>query len=82
MDLDDNGYGVCIYTIEAYGERYSQVIFSQHLDDAERTDRVIAQKWDVTSALLCGVPSAADIEYLRGNVPLQEAGRLRANDLV
>ena len=21
MDLDDNGYGVCIYTIEAYGER-------------------------------------------------------------
>lgn len=82
MDLDDNGYGVCIYTIEAYGERYSQVIFSQHLDDAERTDRVIAQKWDVTSALLCGVPSAADIEYLRGNVPLQEAGRLRATDLV
>ncbi|MDI7047158.1 hypothetical protein QMN58_27030, partial [Escherichia coli] len=62
MDLDDNGNGVCIYTIEAYGERYSQVIFSQHLDDAERTDRVIAQKWDVTSALLCGVPSAADIE--------------------
>jgi hypothetical protein len=82
MDLDDNGYGVCIYTIEAYGERYSQVIFSQHLDDAERTDRVIAQKWDVTSALISGVPSAADIEYLRGNVPLQEAGRLRANDLV
>ncbi|MDE1010042.1 MAG: hypothetical protein OSB38_30720 [Paraburkholderia fungorum] len=82
MDLDDNGYGVCIYTIEAYGERYSQVIFSQHLDDAERTDRVIAQKWDVTSALICGVPGAADIKYLRGNVPLQEAGRLRANDLV
>ena len=82
MDLDDNGFGVCIYTIEAYGERYSQVIFSQYLDDADRTDRVIAQKWDITSALICGVPSAADIEYLRGNVPLQEAGRLRANDLV
>lgn len=82
MDLDDHGYGVCIYTIEAYGERYSQVIFSQHLDDAERTDRVIAQKWDITSALISGVPGAADIEYLRGNVPLQEAGRLRANDLV
>lgn len=82
MDLDDHGYGVCVYTIEAYGERYSQVIFSQHLDDAERTDRVIAQKWDVTSALISGIPTAADIEYLRGNVPLQEAGRLRANDLV
>jgi len=82
MDLNDDGFGVCIYTIEAYGERYSQVIFSQYLDDSERTDRVIAQKWDITSALICGVPSAADIEYLRGNVPLQEAGRLRANDLV
>ena len=82
MDLNDDGFGVCIYTIEAYGERYSQVIFSQYLDDSERTDRVIAQKWDITSALICGVPSAADIEYLGGNVPLQEAGRLRANDLV
>jgi hypothetical protein len=82
MDLNNDGFGVCIYTIEAYGERYSQVIFSQYLDDSERTDRVIAQKWDITSALICGVPSAADIEYLRGNVPLQEAGRLRANDLV
>ncbi|QIE27014.1 hypothetical protein SBC1_37100 (plasmid) [Caballeronia sp. SBC1] len=82
MDLDDNGFGVCVYTIEAYGERYSQVIFSQYLDDSERTDRVIAQKWDITSALICGVPNAADIDYLRGNVPLQEAGRLRANDLV
>lgn len=82
MDLDDDGYGVCIYTIEAYGERYSQVIFSQHLDDAERTDRVIAQKWDITSALICGVPNGADLDYLRGNVPLQESGRMRSGDLV
>jgi hypothetical protein len=82
MDLDDNGYGTCVYTIEAYGERYSQVIFSQHLDAAERTDRVIAEKWDITSALVCGVPEAADLVQLRSNVPLQEAGRLRAQDLV
>ncbi|WP_321795936.1 hypothetical protein [Caballeronia sp. J97] len=81
-ELDDEGYGVCIYSIEAYGERYSQVIFSQHLDAAERTDRVIAQKWDITSALICGVPQASDLERLRANVPLQEAGRLDANDLV
>lgn len=82
MELDDEGYGVCIYSIEAYGERYSQVIFSQHLDAAERTDRVIAQKWDITSALICGVPQPGDLERLRANVPLQEAGRLDANDLV
>ncbi len=82
MELDDNGYGFCVYSIEAYGERYSQVIFSQHLDAADRTDRVIAQKWDITSALVCGVPQAADLEQLRANVPLQEAGRLGANDVV
>lgn len=82
MELDDNGYGFCVYSIEAYGERYSQVIFSQHLDAADRTDRVIAQKWDITSALVCGVPQAADLEQLRANVPLQEAGRMRANDVV
>ncbi|MHB9834700.1 hypothetical protein Q8F57_007675 [Paraburkholderia terrae] len=82
MELDDNGYGFCVYSIDAYGERYSQVIFSQHLDAADRTDRVIAQKWDITSALVCGVPEVADLEQLRANVPLQEAGRLRANDVV
>ncbi|CAB3783457.1 hypothetical protein LMG28688_01651 [Paraburkholderia caffeinitolerans] len=82
MDLDDNGYGTCVYTIEAYGERYSQVIFSQHLDATERTDRVIAQKWDITSALVCGVPEATDLAQLRTNVPMQEAGRQRAHDLV
>jgi hypothetical protein len=82
MALDDAGYGLCVYTIDAYGERYSQVIFSQHLDAAERTDRVIAQKWDITSALVCGVPEAEDLDQLRKNVPLQEAGRLRTHDLV
>ncbi|WP_322057884.1 hypothetical protein [Paraburkholderia sp. J63] len=82
MDLDDHGYGTCVYTIEAYGERYSQVIFSQHLDDADRTDRVIAERWDITSALVCGVPEAADLAALKANVPLQEAGRLHAHDLV
>jgi hypothetical protein len=82
MELDDDGYGLCVYSIEAYGERYSQVIFSQYLDAADRTDRVIAQKWDITSALVCGVPGQEDIERLRANVPLQEAGRLHANDLV
>lgn len=82
MDLDEHGYGTCVYTIEAYGERYSQVIFSQHLDAAERTDRVIAEKWDITSALVCGVPEAADLEQLKANVPRQEAGRQRAHDLV
>jgi hypothetical protein len=82
MALDDDGYGMCVYSIEAYGERYSQVIFSRHLDAADRTDRVIAQKWDMTSALVCGVPEAADLDALAANVPLQEAGRLRASDLV
>ena len=51
-DLDANGYGTVVYSIEATaGERYSVVIFSNALPDHLRTDRVIAQQWDVVFVL-------------------------------
>jgi len=82
FELDENGYGSSAYAIHAGGERYSLVVFSHHLDDAERTDRVIARKWDVACALCEGPIDAERAAALAANVPLQEAGRMPPGVLV
>lgn len=83
FDLDDQGYGTCIYLLTVpNGEQYSMVIFSQYLADGDRTDRVIAEKWDVAAALCEGVVSPERIAELQQEVPKQEAGRYRPDVLV
>lgn len=81
-EMDAQGYGVAIYTVTTPGRDYSLVAFSNELDDADRTDRVIAERWDATFALTEGTPDDQGIERLRGCVPLQEAGRCSAAELV
>ena len=56
--------------------------FSTALAAEERTDRVIAEKWDASFALIDGEVSDADLARLEQNVPRQEAGRLSAKELV
>ncbi len=80
--LDDAGFGHAVYTVETPGHVYALVAFSTPLDDARRTDRVIAQAWDTSFALYDGVPDASEIARLHANVPLQEAGRFTARELV
>lgn len=83
FDLDEDGYGICIYTLQTpYGEQYSMIIFSQYLSTTERTDRVIAEKWDVAAALCEGVISDERVLELQQEVPKQEAGRCRPDVLV
>lgn len=79
--LDADGYGTAVYTASGPERSYSLVAFSHYLDPALRSDRVIATAWDATFTLYDGVPSAADIERLRANVPLQEAGRVSGREL-
>ncbi len=81
-DWDENGYGCAVYSAHTPTRTYSLVAFSQYLDPDERTDRVIAEKWDATFTLFDGVPSDADIERLSKCIPLQEAGRASASELV
>ena len=61
---------------------YSLVVVTEELKPNERTDRVIAEKWDATFALVDGEATAEDIERLKLNVPVQEDGRYTARDLV
>ncbi|MES1937250.1 hypothetical protein [Salinisphaera hydrothermalis] len=79
--LDDEGYGEAVYRIQTPGGIYSFVLFSRYLDPALRSDRVIAQQWDLAFALCEGELMADDIEQLAANVPRQEAGRCSARVL-
>ncbi len=81
-DLCKNGYGTAIYELKTPNNIYNVVIFSNHIEDKERDDRVIAEKWDITFTLIEGEISDKLLEKLRDNVPLQEAGRNSNRGLV
>lgn len=74
-DLCKDGYGTAIYELKTPNNIYNLVIFSNHIEDDERNDRVIAEKWDTTFTLIDGEVSDTLLDALRNNVPLQEAGR-------
>mgnify|MGYP001358806384 FL=1 len=82
FDLNADGYGEVIYRIQTPQARYHVVIFSRYLDDAQRSDRVIAEAWDLTFGLVEGDVEDDLMMSLSENVPLQEAGRQHPNLLV
>jgi len=81
FDLDKSGYGTAVYSFEKKGRSYSLVCFAQHINPDERSDRVIATKWDAAFVLHDGIPSKHDIDRLRKNVPKQEVGRVSYKEL-
>jgi len=81
FDLDKSGYGTAVYSFEKKGRSYSLVCFAQHINPNERSDRVIATKWDAAFVLHDGIPSKQDIDRLRNNVPKQEVGRVSYKEL-
>jgi hypothetical protein len=80
--VDQRGEGVAVYAARGPVRTYSLVCFAHDLDPAKRTDRVIAEAWDATFALIDGEASEDDIARLAENVPKQEAGRCTARELV
>ncbi len=81
FDLDKKGYGTAVYSFEKKERSYSLLCFAQHVKPEERSDRVIATKWDAAFVLHDGVPTKKDIDRLRINVPKQEVGRLSYKEL-
>ena len=49
--LDKNGYGTAVYSFSKNERIYSLVCFAQHINPEERSDRVIATKWDAAFVL-------------------------------
>tara|TARA_Y100001970_G_scaffold150438_1_gene184442 strand:+ start:969 stop:2627 length:1659 start_codon:yes stop_codon:yes gene_type:complete len=81
FDLDESGYGKAVYSFSKKNRTYSLVCFANKIRDDERSDRVIATKWDAAFVLYDGIPSKKDIERLELNVPMQEVGRLSYKEL-
>ena len=79
--LDKQGFGHIVYVVNNGQKQYSLICFSNHIEDNERSDRVIATKWDASFVLFDGVPTEEDIERLNDNVPLQEQGRVSEKEL-
>ena len=81
FDLDEFGYGVAVYSFKKNNRVYSLICFANELSENERSDRVIATKWDAAFTLHDGVPTKKDIERLKNEVPKQEVGRLSYKEL-
>jgi len=81
FELDKYGYGIAIYSFNKNNRVYSLICFANDLDENDRSDRVIATKWDAAFTLHDGVPTKKDIERLKNEVPKQEVGRLSYKEL-
>ena len=81
FNLDSSGYGEIVYSLNFKEKSYSLICFANHLDASERSDRVIATKWDSSFVLFDGIPKQEDIQRLKNNVPLQEQGRTTYKEL-
>jgi len=81
FELNEFGYGTAVYSFKKDFRVYSLICFANELNEKERSDRVIATKWDAAFVLYDGVPSKKDIDRLKKEVPKQEAGRLSYKEL-
>ncbi|MBV9417807.1 MAG: hypothetical protein JO363_22675, partial [Solirubrobacterales bacterium] len=81
-DIDRDGRGEAVYRVDAEGHALRFVAFSQVIDESERTDRVIADRWDVSAALIRGNLDSRRLATLRREVPRQEYGCADAGTVV
>jgi len=81
FQLNDKGHGRAVYSFTKNKRTYSLICFANEIKDDERSDRVIATKWDAAFTLFDGIPSKEDIDRLNDNVPKQEVGRLSYKEL-
>jgi hypothetical protein len=81
FELNEFGHGTAIYSFTKNKRVYSLICFANDLNANERSDRVIATKWDAAFTLHDGIPTKKDIDRLKNEVPKQEVGRLSYKEL-
>ena len=80
-DIDNRGIGSAIIKITLKNEILSLIVFCHSISDEERTDRVIAEKWDMTFSLFKGIPDKKELDQLSKNLKIQESGRHNSKQL-
>lgn len=81
-ELNPQGYGARVYRVQTPDRIYDFVAFSTALEADQRSDRVIAQSWDASFALVDGEADDELVRYLAQNAPRQEQGRMKPPVLV
>lgn len=81
-DVDENGVGRVVYTIETPSKLFSFGVFSHHSGDGENTDRIIASDWDLWAFLCEGeaTPELMDDQF--EELPHVREGRATSDILI
>ena len=66
------GKGYCIISVKNKNNVFSLIIFSHLIKDEERSDRVIAEKWDFTFSLFTGIPNEKELKHLKKMCPYKK----------
>jgi hypothetical protein len=74
-NINSIGTGNAVIKISSKQKIYSLVVFCHQINDDERSDRVIAEKWDMTFSLFLGIPSKEELDEMSKNLKIQELGR-------
>ena len=73
-NIDEKGIGNAIISSAQGENKFCLVVFCHPISDQDRSDRVIAEKWDMTFSLFIGEPNQSEIDYMSKNLKVQEAG--------
>ena len=74
-NINADGIGNAVIKIFSKQKLYSLIVFCHQISDNERSDRVIAEKWDMTFSLFLGIPSKDELDEMSKNLKIQELGR-------
>ena len=74
-NINSIGTGNAVIKISSKQRIYSLVVFCHQINDDERSDRVVAEKWDMTFSLFLGIPSKEELDEMSKNLKIQELGR-------
>ncbi len=82
QELDDDGRGRSVYEIDTGTHLFSFVAVTTTIDEADHTDRVIADRWEIAAVLAEGEVRGERLDRLCRLAPGQESARLDSSVLV
>ncbi|RQH02549.1 hypothetical protein [Natrarchaeobius oligotrophus] len=82
VTLDEEGNGRARYSISTPSHEFSFPIFSQKISEAEKTDRITADTWDMWGFLCEGNPSDEFVDWQFEELPNVRTGRATPDVLI